>query len=316
MKFIFSYRVIEVIYIKMLVNMEWYRIFLYTAKFRNLTKAAQELHITQPSVSYAIKQLEAVLGVKLFSRQSKGVNITSEGLALLEYVEQSFSLLDAGESKIKSLKDLSTGELRIGASGPLIKHLLLTPLDKFIADYPGVRIRLYQGRTSEIRKQLKDGQIDLGLIHMPISDHDLNVKHLTTIQDCFVVGNSYKAWTEHPITPEEITKIPLLLLSHGSSTRTFVEQWLSSHNLKVEVDIELNSLDMLIELAHRGYGAAFVTRSFVKQEIEDGRLFELHPTQPIPIRSVGLATRRDISLSLVAKRFIDLLITSLEDNDD
>jgi DNA-binding transcriptional LysR family regulator len=294
--------------------MEWYRIFLYTAKFKNLTKAAQELHITQPSVSYAIKQLESVIGVQLFNRQSKGVSMTAEGLALLEYVEQSFSLLDAGESKIQSLKDLSAGELRIGASGPFIKHLLLAPLDKFIAAHPGVKIRLYQGKTSEIRRQLKDGQIDLGLIHMPLTDSDLHVKQLTTIQDCFVVGDSYRNMAKHPITTEEITKIPLLLLSHGSSTRIFVEQWLSSQGIKVKVDIELNSLDMLIEMAHRGYGAAYVTRSFVKQELNEGRLFELHSKEPIPMRSVGLATRRDISLSIVARRFIELLSTSIVDD--
>lgn len=119
MKLAFYSLVIEVIYIKKIINIEWYRIFLHTAKLLNLTKAAQELHITQPSVSYALKQLEAILGVKLFTRQSKGVLLTSEGLALLEFVEQSFSLLDAGENKLLSLKNLATGELRIGASGPL-----------------------------------------------------------------------------------------------------------------------------------------------------------------------------------------------------
>ncbi|MBW7460722.1 LysR family transcriptional regulator, partial [Paenibacillus sepulcri] len=86
--------VIEVIYINKQLNMEWYRIFLHTAKVENLTKAAQQLHMTQPSVSYAIKQLEDSLDVKLFDRLSKGVKLTAEGAALLEYVEPSFALID------------------------------------------------------------------------------------------------------------------------------------------------------------------------------------------------------------------------------
>ncbi|MHC2180768.1 DNA-binding transcriptional LysR family regulator [Paenibacillus sp. PvR052] len=295
------------------ITMEWYRIFLHTAKLGNLTKAAQELHITQPSVSYAIKQLEETLGVKLFDRLSKGVNLTSEGRALLEYVEQSFALLDAGEKRIQSLKHLTAGELRIGASGPFIKHLLLPTLDKVHSDYPGVRIRLTQGKTADIGKRLMDGQIELGLVHLPMADPDLEVLPLLSIQDCFVVGPAYRKLAEHPISTEQLAETPLLLLSSESSTRLFVEQWLHTQGFKVEADIELNSMEMLVELAQRGYGAAFVTRSFVQQELDTGKLFELQPVEPIPPRTVGIAMRRDISLSLIAARFMELLTASLQE---
>lgn len=293
--------------------MEWYRIFLYTAKLGNLTKAAQELHITQPSVSYAIKQLEEILGVKLFDRLSKGVVLTSEGRALFDYVKQSFALLDAGEKRIQSLKRLKAGELRIGASGPFIKHLLLPALDQFHADYPGVRIRLSQGKTADIGRRLKDGQIELGLVHLPMDDHDLDVKPLLDIQDCFVVGNAYRTLSEHPISTEHLAETPLLLLSSESSTRQFVEQWLHAQGFKVEADIELNSMEMLVELAQRGYGAAFVTRSFVRQELDEGKLFELKPVDPIPPRTVGIAIRREHSPSLIAARFMELLTASLQE---
>lgn len=296
----------------MTIHLEWYRIFLHTAKLGNLTKAAGELHITQPSVSYGIKQLEAELGVKLFDRRSKGVKLTSEGQALYEYVEKSFSLLDAGELKIQSLRDLTAGELRIGSSGPIIKHLLLSPLDQFHAENPEVRIRLSQGKTAEIQKGLLDGQIDVGLIHMPLTDPNLTVLPLATIQDCLVVGSAYSRLTEHPLSAEDITQIPLLLLSKGSSTRLFVERWLSSMGLSVEVDIELSSMDMLIEFAQRGYGAAFVTQSFIKNEIQEGKLFVLQTIEPIPTRFLGIATRRDSSMSIVANRFVDILISSLD----
>lgn len=293
------------------VTLEWYRIFLHTAKLGNLTKAAQELHITQPSVSYAIKQLEETLEVKLFDRLSKGVNLTSEGRALFEYVEQSFAQLDAGEKRIQSLKRLTAGELRIGASGPFIKHLLLPALDQFRADYPGVGIRLSQGKTADIGRRLKDGQIELGLVHLPMDDLDLDVKPLLDIQDCFVVGNAYRKLAKHPISTEQIAQTPLLLLSSESSTRQFVEQWLHAQGFKVEADIELNSMEMLVELAQRGYGAAFVTRSFVQHELDAGKLFELQLIEPVPPRTVGVATRRELSSSLIAARFMELLTSSL-----
>lgn len=304
--------VIERVYIKMNIHMEWYRIFLRTAELGNLTKAAQQLHITQPSVSYAIKQLEEMMGVKLFHRHSKGVSLTSEGSALLEYVKQAFSLLEAGEKRIQSFVQLASGELRIGASGPVIKHLLLHPLDRFHSAYPGVRIRLVQGRTYEIAKRLKEGKIDIGLVHLPVSDQELDVTHVITNHDCFVVGPAYRALSENPISIQALTKIPLLLLSSGSNTRQFVEQWFEAQGVKAEVDIELNSSDMLIEFAQRGYGAAFVNRSFIQQELEEERLFELKLIEPIPSRHIGIATRRDISLSLAAARFNELLVSSIE----
>lgn len=294
------------------VNIELYRIFLHTARLGNLTKAAQQLHITQPSVSYAIKQLESRLDVKLFDRLSKGVKLTPEGCALLEYVEQSFALLHAGEQKIANLKTLSSGELRVGASGPMIKHLLLPALDQFHEQYPEVRIRLSQGKSSDIQHQLLEGQIDIGLVHLPLSDERLVSNHLISQQQIFVVGSAYRHFAEKQLSSSELQQIPLLLFSKDSSTRHFVEKWLHALGIEAQVDIELGSLDMLIEFAKRGYGAAFVARSFATQELHDGTLFELQIAEPIPLRSITVATRRDMSLSISAKQFMELLIHSLQ----
>lgn len=293
------------------VNIELYRIFLHTARLGNLTKAAQQLHITQPSVSYAIKQLESRLEVKLFDRLSKGVQLTPEGSALLEYVEQSFALLKAGEEKIANLKNLSSGELRVGASGPMIKHLLLPALDEYHSRYPDVRIRLSQGKSSDIQSQLLDGHIDIGLVHLPLSDDRLVSSHLISQQHVFVVGPAYRHFAGQKMTASGLNQIPLLLFSKDSSTRHFVEKWLHDYGIEAQVDIELGSLDMLIEFAKRGYGAAFVARAFAAEELRDETLFELQIAEPIPLRSISVATRRDMSLSVGAKQFMELLIDSL-----
>lgn len=291
----------------MLMNTEWYRIFLHTAKYGNLTRAAQELHLTQPSVSYAVKQLEKGLGVKLFDRLSKGVQLTPEGAALYDYVEKSFQLLQAGELKLTAMKELTAGELRIGGSGPIIKHLLLAPLDRFHADNPGIAIRLSQGKTSEIRERLLAGEIDLGLVHLPFADPELSIEPLAAIQDGFVVGEAFRELAEEPLPAAAFKQIPLLLLSKGSSTRRFVEQWLESEGVAAEADMELSSMDMLVELARRGYGAAFVTHAFVREELAEGKLFALRTQVPIPPRAVGVAVRRNASLPLIAERFMRLL---------
>ncbi|MCQ6559320.1 LysR family transcriptional regulator [Paenibacillus mendelii] len=290
-----------------MINLEWYRIFLHTAKAGNLTKAAQELYITQPSVSYAIKQLEEELQLKLFHRLSKGVELTAEGRTLLGYVERSLTLLDAGQQQMDAMKRLAAGELRVGASDSLMKHLMLAQLDDYRAQYPGVRIRLSHGKTPDLISRLKDGLTDCIIVPMPVDDPMLEIKPLTAVQDTFVVGEAYRELTDKPLTGIEIRSAPLLLLSQGSGTRRFLEQWLASQGVAVEADIELGSVDLLVEFARRGFGAAFVIRSFVAAELEAGQLFELRTAEPIPPRTVGIAVRRGMPLPLAAARFIDML---------
>lgn len=290
-----------------MLNLEWYRIFWITAKHGNLTKAAQELHITQPSVSYAIKQMEETLAIKLFHRLSKGVELTEEGRALLKFVEQSFSLLDAGRKHVLDLKHLKEGEIRIGASDSLIKHLLLPKLNKFHKSYPDIRIRLSHGKTPDITKRLKEGQIDCAIVHMPVEDPQLEIKILAKLEECFVVGRAFQNITHRGLSAKELAELPLLLLSPGSSTRIFVEQWFAAHGISVKPDIELGSIDLLVEFAKQGYGAAFITRSFVEKELKQGELFELSLNEPIQPRGIGYAVRRGMTLSLAADRFTQML---------
>lgn len=292
-------------------NLEWYRIFMHTARHRNLSKAAAELHITQPSVSYAIKQMEEALGLKLFHRLSKGVELTEEGHALYEYVEQSFSMLDSAQKHLENLKQLNEGEIRIGASDYLIKHLLLPQLNTFHKEYPGIRIRLSHGKTPEITKRLKDGEIDCAFVHMPLHDPLLTIQTLAKLEDCFVVGEAYKELANRSLTMKELSEQPLILFSPGSSTRVFVEGWFAAKGLSVKPDIELGSIELLAEFARLGYGAAFISRSFVQEDLLNGKLYELRLDDPLPPRSIGFAVRQDRKLSLAADQFVRMVSAQL-----
>ncbi|MFF2887256.1 LysR family transcriptional regulator [Paenibacillus sp. NPDC057967] len=291
-----------------MINLEWYRIFLQTAKQGNLTKAAQQLHITQPSVSYAIKQMEDALGLKLFHRMSKGVSLTEEGRSLLAYVEQSFLLLDAGQHYIREMKQLNEGELRIGASDSLIKHVLLPYLNRYHQQYPGIRIRLSHGKSPDIANRLKDGLLDCGIVHMPLIDPMLQIRELASFEHCFVVGKRFKEWSNRTLASQELAQLPLLMMSPGSSTRSAIDEWLNRRGVEMKPDIELGSVDLLVEFAMLGYGAAFINRSFIQEEVKAGELFELQLEEALPSRSIGLALRRDMNLSLAADSFVRMLM--------
>ncbi|SDS07321.1 DNA-binding transcriptional regulator, LysR family [Paenibacillaceae bacterium GAS479] len=293
---------------KVATNTEWYRIFLHAAENSNLTKAAQTLHMTQPSVSYAIKQLEDELGIKLFDRLSKGVRLTYEGEALLRHVRQAFEELETAERSMKQRLQLNEGILRIGANGAIIKHFLLPMLDAFHERYPGIHIQLSQERTDLILDRLKKGTLDIGCVYLPVSDEEIEIVGSDASPYCAVVGKAFADWSREPVSAEQLAKLPLLMLSPGSSTRSFIEDWFRHQGIEAEADFELNSLDMLAEFTERGYGVSFLPRAYVEPRIADGTLVELRTEIPLPDRRIGVAIRKHSTPSMAAKSFLELII--------
>jgi LysR family cyn operon transcriptional activator len=291
----------------MVSHTEWYRIFLYAAEASNLTKAAQQLHMTQPSVSYAIKQLEETLGVTLFNRLPKGVQLTEEGKVLYRHVRLAFEELGAAERHMNNLRQLHEGIVRIGANGAIIRDSVLPALDAFQDRYPDIHIQLIQDQSSSIVDRLKKGELDLGFVHLPVSDDEIEIVASRISPYCVVAGTAFEEYADQPLSAEQLTKLPLLLLSTGSSTRKYVERWFQSQGMEAKADFELSSLDMLAEFAERGYGVTFLPRAFIASGISRRSLLELRTEVPLPDRQIGIAARKQAPLSIAAESFRDLL---------
>ena len=145
----------------MAVKLELYRVFQEVAKMGNISAAAQNLYISQSAVSQSIKQLEEQLQVRLFSRSTRGVMLTSEGRTLLEYVTRALGLIQNGEEKLAQSRQLLTGELIIGASDTVTKTYLVSRLEAFHKAYPDIRIRILNGTSRMVLDYLRGGQVDI-----------------------------------------------------------------------------------------------------------------------------------------------------------
>ncbi|WP_020614972.1 LysR family transcriptional regulator [Paenibacillus daejeonensis] len=288
-------------------NYELYKVFYLAAKTGSLTQAAKALYLTQPSVSHAIKQLESSFGLPLFTRTAKGVSLTQEGAMLYSYIEQSQILITLAEEKMAALKNLDSGELRIGGSDSLFKHYLLPHLEEFHARYPGIKLHLNHGTTPETIAFLKEGRIDLGVVRMPIVDPQLDVRGSFQLQDCFVAGARYSELQDKVLSLEMLMHYPIILFSRNSRVRVAISELVQSYGYNLKPDIEVGSVDLLIECARRGLGISFVTREFVSRELEEGSLFEVRLDVPIPISQVGIMTMRNMPLSITARKFIELV---------
>ena len=291
----------------MVVNMEWYRVFYWTAKTGSLSRAAEQLFITQPAVTHTIKQLEAKLGGQLFFRMAKGVKLTAEGEVLFRYIEQAYSFMETGERMLAEMHNLQSGEISIGASDTLCKHYLMPYLEKFHTEHPDIRIRVTNRTTPETIALLKEGKIDFGIVHMPAADSQLEFRVSMPLQDILVCGRAYSTLGESVFKLEDISELPLLMLEKGSSSRLFLDGYAESHGVKLMPELELGSYDLLAQFCRSGFGLAFLIREYAAEELTSGELIEIPLNPPAPARSIGIATLRGVPLSAAAKRFIELL---------
>lgn len=288
-------------------NHELYKVFYWAAKTGSLTQAAKALYLTQPSVSHAIKQLEDRFGLALFYRNPKGVALTQEGAMLYSYIEQSQILISLAEEKMAALKKLDSGELRIGGSDSLFKHYLLPYLEDFHRKHPGVRLHLNHGTTPEVISFLKEGRIDLGVVRLPIVDAQLDVKESIQLQDIFVAGGGYAELKGVVMSLELLLQYPIILFSRNSRARMTITELFESYGHKIKPEIEVGSVDLLIEFARKGLGISYVTREFVARELGDGSLFEIQLDVELPPSHVGIMTMRNMPISSSARRFIDMV---------
>ncbi|WP_018753015.1 LysR family transcriptional regulator [Paenibacillus sanguinis] len=287
-------------------NYELYKVFYWAAKTGSLTQAAHALFLTQPSVSHAIKQLEESFGLTLFQRNSKGVSLTQEGAVLYSYIEQSHILISLAEKKMAELKNLDSGVLRIGGSDSLFKHYLLPFLEQFHLQYPDIGIQLLHGTTPEIMGYLKEGKIDLGVARMPILDSQIEVQEGIELQDCFVAGCRYAPEIKDKvISLQELLEYPLVLFSRNSRARMAITELFHGYGFELRPEIEVGSVDLLIELARRGLGISYVAREFVSKELEEGSLFEIKLDVDLPPSQVGVMNMRNLPLTSAAKKFIE-----------
>ena len=290
----------------MAVRLELYRVFLEVAKQGNISAAAQNLFISQSAVSQSVKQLEEQLQVRLFSRSTRGVSLTSEGKLLLEYVSHALGLLQSGEEKLAASRQLLTGELIIGASDTVTKTYLLSRLEAFHKDYPDIRIRILNGTTSMVLDYLHAGQVDIAFASEAPDETVYSVRHCVDTHTIFVAAPDYLEF-DKVYTMEEIAALPLILLERKASSRVYVERYFQEHGVQIHPEIELGSHNLLISLARIGLGVACVTEEFSLSGLSRGVIVPLKTDFEIPPRAVTMCTLQGVTPTSAANRFMDFI---------
>jgi DNA-binding transcriptional LysR family regulator len=289
------------------VNFELYKIFYHTVSSGSFSGAAEKLFITQSAVSQAIKNLETKLGVTLFFRKTRNLKLTPEGEMLFTHIKQAYNFIKAGEQKLAETQNLDSGEIRIGASDTVCKYFLLPYLESFHRLYPKVKIQFINRTSPKILENLKNGAVDFAVVTLPINDKSINVRELKVVTDILVAAPKYVELKERRIKLADLADYPLLLLEKASSTRRNFDAFLRQNQINLFPEIELESVDLLVEFARIGLGVAHVLRESALAPIERGELFEVEVEEEMPQRKLGLATMAQVPLSKAAEVFVSLL---------
>lgn len=292
------------------INFELYRIFYTVANTKNITKAAEELMISQPAISKSIKNLEEQLGGQLFIRTKRGVILTDEGKEFYNYISKAMEYIYNAESKFTDLINLNTGTIKIGISSTLTKEFLIPYLEEFHKKYPKIDIQIVTNISSELIPKLKNGLIDIIILNIVDEklDKDIEVVECKQIEDCFVVNSSYKDLLDKELSFSDLNNYPLILQSKGSNTRIFLDNLTNSYNVTLKPIMELASYSLVVEFAKIGFGIGYVTKDYIKKEIKNKELFILNIKENIPKRSIGIATSKTHLPSFSAKRLMDIII--------
>lgn len=292
-----------------MVNLELYRVFYTVAKCGSLTKAAEELYISQPAVSQAIKQLETQLGGQLFNRTHKGMELSETGgKQIFSTVEKALKLFDEAESKYSELKDTATGVIRICASDTVSTHFLLPYIKKYHEKYPDVNLILQNCTSSETADLLKNKKGDIGFVNLPIDDSDINLCNtVMQLHDTFVANEKFNELFGETVDLKRLQDYPLLMLELSTATRQAIVSFAHSQGIHLHPEIELASLELMVELAKSGIGIACIPREFVKHELEEGALKEIKTNPALPTRAIGLALPKNDSMTFAVKEFIKMI---------
>lgn len=290
------------------INYEAYKIFYNVANTKNISKSAEELNISQPAVSWQIKNLENQIGCTLFTRTKKGVTLTKEGEILFEYVKKGIEAFSNGENTLTNYKNLNVGTIRIGASTTVCRYCVMPYLEKFHKLYPNIDIQIVNTLTENLLSDLHNGNLDLLVLNMPMKEYkDLNIIKLMNVQDTFVANKEYFNLTKGKLNIKELNNYPLLVQKSPSNTRSYLDAYLKENNISIIPKMEIVSYNLIMDFASSGFGIAYATKEFIQNELENEKLYEIKINPPIKKRYIGLVTLNNNIPNYSVNKLIEIM---------
>ena len=278
--------------------------FLAAARTLHFSRAAEELFVTQPTLSHQIAELEAQLGTPLFDRTAKSVRLTQAGEVLLAYAKRGLGEMEAGIGALEELEGLQRGLLRIGVTQSFLRKLMPPILGQFMQRYPSVRLSVDEMTAGEIEKRLADGELDLGIAFAPALLEDTEIETILQERLLLVTGRTHRFAARRRVRMRELAGEPLALFGKEYSTRHLLERYFKEAGIEPDVVCSANAIDVMLGIAKESAVATIIPESAI-EKTPDIRVIEL--IDPVPVRISAVLWARHRFRSAAARTFAQLV---------
>jgi len=277
--------------------------FRVVARVQHMTKAAEELYIAQPSLSKAIKHIEAELGVPLFDRPGRQICLNRFGRAFLERVEQAFFALEEGKREVRDMAHLGQGEVALAADA---LHWLPDILRAFRAEQPAARFRLFQRVAHEMQRQLETGEIDFGFASGPLAAPGIHWRRLLTEEIYLAVPRGHRLVGCGSVPLAEVAQEDVITGRGGCILRDMMVEACRQASFTPRVVCEADEAAAIHDFVEAGLGVAFIPALMRQQRGEQG-IEWVHLTDPICHLTLGIVWHEAHHLSGAAYAFRDFI---------
>ena len=279
--------------------------FLAAAEHGSFSAAAERLLMAQPSLSEQIRRLEAELGVPLFMRAGRGIALTEAGRLLRPHAERTLADAQAAAESVREIRDLTGGTVAFGTFGSAHHYLLGGLVQDFRKRHPHVRVRAIGQNSAEVADAVRDGQLEAGLVVLPVDDRGLDVRPATQDELLYVSADRERLKT--PITIERLAQVPLILYDARwaavDPARRQLRERAQSAGVVLDPQIEVEYVTAALDLAARGLGDTVSTRSVIEVRGYARKLGTVGFDPPL-LETFAFITRRNAHLSPATREFM------------
>ncbi|MBC3776749.1 transcriptional regulator CynR [Pseudomonas sp. SWRI99] len=282
------------------------RYLLAVADHGGFTRAAEALHVSQPTLSQQIRQLEETLGVSLFDRTSRTVKPTDAGAAYIECARRVLMELQAGQRALHDVKDLSRGTLRLAMTPTFMAYLVGPLVRDYAAQFPGIHLQIFELSMDDIEAGLADDSLDVAIAFTPVRNADIECIPAFTETLGIMVGRGHPRYDcRSVLTPNDIAQLDFALLAPDFITRLSVDEYFRQNGITPKVRIEVNSVSTLLEVVRCSPMATMLPQAIATQ---DRALRRLAVEGEAPQRGAALLRRRNNYHSAAALAFVELVL--------
>ena len=282
------------------------QVFLSVAKHLNYTRAAEEVNLSQPSVSVRMRQLERDLGSKLFEQLGKKIALTEAGQLLIPFATRVIAAMSDARHAIDELQGLERGLLRIGASTTPGMYLIPRTIAHFKRRFPKIEVHLAVKDTRQIEDGIIRNEFDFGFVGGHLAGDEVDVLPWMTDHLVLVVPSNHILARKKSVKVADLRKEKFILREPGSATRAAVVNHLQKSDLDVETVMEMENPESVKKAVQSGLGIAFISKFAVETELKAKSLVAIGVNGLDINRELKIVYRKDKHLGRAAQTFIDM----------